>query len=272
MDSGTGAGVYLVDNNIRVSYRLPDECSVFQAEILAIWKSVDIIKTHITRGSEVTIYVDSQAALKALQCKTLHSSLVNSCKRDLEGLVRLYTLRLCWVPGHCDIQGNEIADELARQGSDLELDRRVSSVKPPICHYYRLISEYFRKTTNQSWYSRLDCRVSRTLWPKLNPKATRMLLGLDRKSTRILVGVITGHCSIGAFRGNGVGNTQDFCRLCEDEEELETVEHILCHCPRLQSLRLKWLGKGFHDELGDVAGCNLGDIMGFIRGTFWIFS
>ncbi|KNC24727.1 hypothetical protein FF38_05433 [Lucilia cuprina] len=54
------------------------------------------------------------------------------------------------------------------------------------------------------------------------------------------------------FRGNGVGNTQDFCRLCEDEEELETVEHILCHCPRLQSLRLKWLAKGFHDELGDL--------------------
>ncbi|KAI8119285.1 hypothetical protein CVS40_9192 [Lucilia cuprina] len=119
---------------------------------------------------------------------------------------------------------------------------------------------------------RLDCRVSRTLWPKLNPKATRMLLGLDRKSARILVGVITGHCSIEAFGGNGVGNSQDFCRLCEDEEELETVEHILCHCPRLQSLRLKWLGKSFHDELGDVAGCNLGDIMGFIRGTFWIFK
>ncbi|KNC23999.1 hypothetical protein FF38_11609 [Lucilia cuprina] len=57
------------------------------------------------------------------------------------------------------------------------------------------------------------------------------------------------------IKGNWVGNTQDFCRLCEDEEVLETV----CSCPRVQSLRLKRLGRRFHDKLGDVAMTNNGD-------------
>ena len=66
MDTGTGSGVYIPDRNIKVSYRLPDNCSVFQAEILAIIKAVEIIDGNIEVGQVVTIYVDSQAALKAL--------------------------------------------------------------------------------------------------------------------------------------------------------------------------------------------------------------
>ncbi|XP_065367256.1 uncharacterized protein LOC135960009 [Calliphora vicina] len=153
MDSGTGAGVYLVDYDIKRSYRLSNECSVFQAEIFAIWKATELIKAHVNRGAEVTIYVDSQAALKALECYLIYSNLVEDCTRALEELLVHYSVRLCWVPGHCDIQGNEVADEQARHGSDLDHDTRERNVKPPICYYYRLIYEKFCEYTNQSWGS-----------------------------------------------------------------------------------------------------------------------
>ncbi|XP_065357818.1 uncharacterized protein LOC135951979 [Calliphora vicina] len=243
MDSGTGAGVYLVDQDIKRSYRLSNECSVFQAEIFAIWKATELIGTHINRGAVVTIYVDSQAALKALECHLVHSNL-----------------------------GNEVADELARHGSDLDHDTRERAVRPPICHYYRVIYERFRDYTNQSWCSRTDCKVSRALWPRLNANATGTLIELDRYNLRILVGVITGHCSIGAFKGKWDNGTQDFCRVCGDAEELETVEHIMCNCPMLQGHRLRWLGNRFLDELGSVAGCKLSIILGFIKGIGWLFK
>ncbi|XP_046802053.1 uncharacterized protein LOC124418763 [Lucilia cuprina] len=203
-----------------------------------------LIKIHIRRRSEVTVYVDSQAALKALKCHVVHSRLVSSCRDAIRELTGMFKIKLCWVPGRCNIQCNEIADELARQGSDLD--------------------------NNSGNLLSATTIVSKALWPRLNAKASRTLLGLDRRSIRIIVGEKTGHCAIGAFLGNWVFNTQEFCRLCEDEEELETVDHILCDCPGAQSLRRKWLGKTFHDDLVDVARCSLDHILDFVRGVDWL--
>lgn len=44
----------------------------------------------------------------------------------------------------------------------------------------------------------------------------------------------------------------DFCRLCEDVEELESIDNILCHCPRLKERRFKWIARRFIDELHDI--------------------
>lgn len=49
----------------------------------------------------------------------------------------------------------------------------------------------------------------------------------------------------------------DVCRLFENPEELETVELILRHCPRLQNSNLGWLDSKFLSELGDVSDCGL---------------
>lgn len=56
----------------------------------------------------------------------------------------------------------------------------------------------------------------------------------------------------------------DLCRLCDDTEEIKTVEQILCHCPRLQNSRLRWLASRFVGELGDVSGCVLENLVGFV--------
>lgn len=66
MDTGTGSGVYIPERNIRLSYRLLENCSVFHAELMTILKAVGIIEWNITVRQDVNIYVDSQAALKAL--------------------------------------------------------------------------------------------------------------------------------------------------------------------------------------------------------------
>lgn len=51
-----------------------------------------------------------------------------------------------------------------------------------------------------------------------------------------------------------------FCGLYQDEEELNTVEHIVCHCLRLGNLRFKWLCTQFHDRLDDIPVSGLSNI------------
>lgn len=59
-------------------------------------------------------------------------------------------------------------------------------------------------------------------------------LKLERNKLRIIIGIMT---SVGY------------------------VEHI-CQCPRLEKLRLRWLGTQFYD----IPDCSLGIFIGFITG------
>lgn len=48
MDVGTRAEVYMQEGNMRKSHIIPDECSIFPADILVIIKATELIKTSNT--------------------------------------------------------------------------------------------------------------------------------------------------------------------------------------------------------------------------------
>ena len=52
----------------------------------------------------------------------------------------------------------------------------------------------------------------------------------------------------------GISNKSqsDYCRVCSDEEELETVEHFFCNCPAVGRLRLKTFDRGFCEGLNSM--------------------
>ena len=45
----------------------------------------------------------------------------------------------------------------------------------------------------------------------------------------------------------------DYYRVCYDEEELETIEHLLCNSLAFSRLKLKTLGKGFFEAFNSVS-------------------
>ncbi|EDW25896.1 GL14383 [Drosophila persimilis] len=85
-DGRVAGGIYSEQLNIRHSFRLPDQCSVFQAEVTAI-----------------------REALNCLQTAT-----AADCPKSFLEMAQKLAISLIWVPGHRDIEGNCIADELPR--------------------------------------------------------------------------------------------------------------------------------------------------------------
>ena len=67
------------------------------------------------------------------------------------------------------------------------------------------------------------------------------LLKLQRGALTVVVGVITGHCIMGAhMRYIGLGHlANDFCKNCRDEEEEETASQLLGTYPTLCQRRMK---------------------------------
>lgn len=114
LEEKVGKKVFCKELLVNLSFRLPDNCSVFSAEVAAIKVSVILLRST---GSfrEMSITSDSRTAILALSWPTVHSKLVKECLYSLEIASSYFIIKLVWVPDHSGITGNCKADKLARR-------------------------------------------------------------------------------------------------------------------------------------------------------------
>ncbi|XP_011686394.1 PREDICTED: uncharacterized protein LOC105449095 [Wasmannia auropunctata] len=194
-----GAGVYGPTIDYRESIPVGGLATVFQAEVLAIHRCAEILTE--TRRSRHTIYIcsDSRAAIEALTKTTIESA--------------------C---GHQGIPGNEVADGLAKAGTQTDTGTQVVGVPYAA-----------GKKTIKSWLESghvTFCRANE-------------LLSMSRIKARVGVGLLTGHVALRGHLYNLRITTQKECRLCGEESEDHI--HILCHCPALVCKRYRSWGDMF---------------------------
>jgi len=66
LNNQVGGGIYSEQLNIRKSFRLPDHCSVFQAEVFAIIEALMLLNDANCQNKLINIYSDSQAAIRSI--------------------------------------------------------------------------------------------------------------------------------------------------------------------------------------------------------------
>jgi len=151
LEGQVGAGVYSEQLDIRKSFRLPDYCSLFQAEVHAIKEALTCLGNLSLQRGHLNIYIDSQAAIKSIYSTNTNSRTIADCRRSLHEMANHFTISLIWVPGHRDIVGNSIAVELARQGHIKPLLPGKENVIMPMATCKLNIKNYFNKLANTHW-------------------------------------------------------------------------------------------------------------------------
>jgi ribonuclease HI len=109
------------------SFSLGKHTTVFQAEVYAIMACTqeNIVRNY--RNRKIYILSDSTAAIKALDIYQINSKLVWDCHQSLIQLAEHNRVQLIWVPGHECIEGNEVANQLAKLGSESPFIGHVTS-------------------------------------------------------------------------------------------------------------------------------------------------
>jgi len=266
MCTGVGAAFFSQELAAERCFRLPDKCSIFQAEIFAVKEAAKFANQEETVNRRVNIHIDSQAAIKALICGDIRSKLVLECRDALNNLSVNRKVRLIWVRGHIGVAGNERADALAKKGALLPTDS-ITSIPVPMVAVKNNIREKLFRTAERRWNDTGTCKTARAIWPSLNKSNTKYVLKLSRADCRAIVGVITGHCLIGAHAYKLNLATSEICRKCLEPGAIETVEHILCHCPGFAKLRYQLFGEPWLFNLECMTEHNLSTILSFAKST-----
>ena len=208
---------------------------------------------------------DSQAALKALDSCRVDSRLVLNCIKTLNRLGRRNRVVLVWVPGHAGVWGNEMADELARKGSE----HTMCGPEPCMGLSTGTIKSAIKASANKQqlseWITMDGLRHSKGFISGITTGWRRAFLGQERDNMRLLTGELTGHYATNEQLTRMKLAIDPTCRACGDN--VESMKHIMCECDVLARKRMSVLGKAY-PEPEDFRSFHLGCIAAIMRYVF----
>ena len=113
-----GAGVYIKypgGNEENISLATGCYSTNYQAEAVAIKTGAVHIQHSTETSQKVVFFSDALSVLQTL--KSGKEKELNELFSALSALCQNHQVTLQWIPSHCDVQGNEKADILAKEGS-----------------------------------------------------------------------------------------------------------------------------------------------------------
>ncbi|GBN12298.1 hypothetical protein AVEN_199467-1 [Araneus ventricosus] len=219
-DGHVGCGVVFPSDTL--SYRLHNCCSVFTAELVAIFCALqEILPSH---QRNFILYTDSMSALETL---SHYDNRIHPVALEILSVLQFlrkkgFNIIFCWVPSHVGISGNETADVIARFASDF-LPRAL-----PYCDIKKFLVSHLLSVWQQKWNlltrnKLYPVKPSVGLWPaflrrELDVKLTRLRIGHTRFTHRHLF----------------LGQRAPRCPTCHTDF---TVNHILVECPSFKCHR-----------------------------------
>ena len=121
----TSAGVVAHEDGfyMRRAFHLPPAMSIFSAELFAINEALKYVHDDIPQAHGIAVFSDSQSSIAALQnpSKSSHIHYLYNILSLLFSLQSRFPVFIQYVPSHRGIAGNELADQVARSGHDIEV-------------------------------------------------------------------------------------------------------------------------------------------------------
>ncbi|XP_043660736.1 uncharacterized protein LOC122624991 [Drosophila teissieri] len=241
MEEGVGAGIYCTDPDMRLSYKLPSQCSIFHAEVFAIGKAAELAQSIDPPHEAVNLFEDSQAAIRSMQSSAVSSKSVLASKEALDIPSTTTSVRIYWVPSHQGI--DERSEANWKDGPTHEPKADGEELPPPA---------KFQKSCAKSGtqYSATTCCIFQGKTADCGNSYRSLPSGGTRSQTGIVS--ITDNAK---------------CRKCDEFKAIETLEHLICKCPALTRARINYLGAPVLASLEDASRKKPGELLAFAKNT-----
>ena len=241
---GSGAGYAIIQGKNKILYtqsiNLPDNATIFQAELIAIREAAGYIAREMdNRAYYIKIFCDSQAALQALASNICKANTVRETHNHLNTLAESNKkVQVCWIKAHVGHDGNELADEYAKLGTtdtSTCMDTRTTRNQIRKC-----IANYIYHKWREKWQAIKRCRQTKMFYPQPDRGKYRQVRTFSRTELQRYIQAITGQNNLNYLNSMIVTGHTSMCRFCEEEDE--TFSHIVGECPVFHTLRTEVVG------------------------------
>ena len=223
-----GAGFSVQTNTGEVieelSYPAGEWCSSFTGECVAFYEAIKWIRNNEVPVNEtILICSDSMSLAQALDNGSWKDSdpWIKLIKDELH--VVIPKVILLWIPSHCDVDGNERADELARKGAEMSQEN--------IFVTHKIVKA---KIKNKKWTIRNE-KAASIYQSRRGPRFD--IEGKWPRGVRSSFAQLrSGHSMELRYYRHKIGI--DFSDLCPSGCGVaETITHVLCDCVSTEEAR-----------------------------------
>lgn len=228
--------------------------TVYAAELQGINLALSIAQEDIdTGGSQrrVNIFTDNQAAIRSLARPEGQSGayIVKQIMRQITELnANGAVVDVRWIPAHEGIDGNEAADQAAKEATGWRGEGEEGPRADPPSELYPLrtsLKTWGWKTVNRHWQANWKTETKGKTTRRHTPKPTKKVLqlhsDLSKRKSAILVQMRTEKIGLKDFLfSRRVPEIPD--AKCDCQEGRQTVAHVLLSCRKFRDTRRKELG------------------------------
>ena len=224
--NATNVAFAVVNNTSHFSQSIVPIHSSFSAEALAILKAIEMCQPC---NRTTIIVTDSLSTLQSMQNISPKNPIIQKIQLKLKE--KQMHIVFCWVPGHNNISGNELADNKAKEALNLAIN---NTHMPTKNDWNAFIIDQWKQHNIENWQS-LDSN-NKLRMTKNAPVPWQSSNRTHRKESCLITLLRIGHSRL--THSHLLDNNYDnFCNNCNIRL---TIEHILIDCPKYSNERLQY--------------------------------